>query len=672
MAISIRHTSIQLLTCQLTRTQLMSLNSNPSPLINPAPWPALRTRWLQLAAAAAIAFALLAALFASLHGQHATLPTITKVDAQELPRPELSQLNANAWKSIELPGKLCIDDCRFSFKAYRYALPDSSTEPQMIYLPGFDGAAAVYLNGRLVGQSGSLQDPVADTNYQPQAYRLPSSAFAVSGNQLIVIVSSVLPRGGRLAPFVLNSAARIQPAYLPARALTVSVLPFLIGALVILGCCAMLLYFAGGRDRVYLWFALLTALCSARLMLVTSPEWPADPLWRHCQYLIATSGVLVASTGFFSRLLGRPASLFDLSLMVLWLGASIAVVIAMNQDMNRPWLLANQVIGYSGVAVGAFVLSRFLVIGHVLPTRQQCMLLVLLMLGLGLLLHDVWFVLRRELLLFQLSNLATAPLIGAFCLALAHRYSSHVNAVMSANDNLRQAVTETRQALSQSYEKLRAADHERTLADERSRLLQDMHDGVAGKLSVLAQRLRSKTFGQEDASREIEESLIDLRLIIDSLDSADGNDLTFAIGSLRSRSEPWLAANGVTSTWSIQALQALPASQTDCLNVCRIIQEALTNVLRHAHASHVEISLSAGSSDLEISVADNGRGMGSVSETGRGLSIMRQRAEALGGSLSVASANAESNATGCVVQLTLPKFLDRIAGAAPRSNPQTP
>ncbi|MCR9276414.1 MAG: ATP-binding protein [Pseudomonadaceae bacterium] len=670
MAISIRHTSIQLLTCQLTRTQLMSLNSNPSPLINPAPWPTLRDRWLQLAMAALLAGGLLTALFAALHSQHASLTTIKKVDAQELASPDLAQLKANDWQRIELPGKLCIDDCRFSFKAYRYALPASSPPPQMIYLPGFDGAAAAYMNGHLIGQSGSLQNPVADTNYQPQAYRLPASVFNARGNELVVIVSSVLPRGGRLAPFVLGSSVDIQSAYLPARTLTVSVLPFLIGALAILGCCAVLLYFAGDRDRVYLWFALLTALCSARLMLVTSPEWPADPLWRHCQYLISTSGVLVASTGFFSRLLGRPASRFDLSLMLLWIAASIAVVIAMSQDMNRPWLIANQVIGYTGIAVGAFVLSRFVVVGHVLPPRQQCALLVLIILGLGLLLHDVWFVLNRQLLLFQLSNLATAPLIAAFCLALAHRYSSHVNAVMSANDNLRQAVNDTRAELSLSYERLRAADQERTLAEERSRLLQDMHDGVAGKLSVLAQRLRRNAPDDNNAGREIEESLIDLRLIIDSLDSSDSSDIRFAIGNLRSRSEPWLSANGVTSTWDLRAQNELPASQADCLNICRIIQEALTNVLKHSHASHVVISLSNDKSNIAISVSDDGEGINTTPKSGRGLSIMRQRAEALGGSLSIESSNGGRYGGGCTVRLVLPRAVGTVENAT--SDAQTP
>lgn len=614
---------------------------------------ALRDRWLVLAGSAVFALALLGLVFLLLHGSHQKLQAIDRVDAQELPKPDPSRLNPSAWQPIQLPAKLCIEDCRFSFKAYRHVVSLPDNDQPMIYLPGFDGAAAVYLNGRLIDQSGSLADPVADTNYQPQAYRLPPSAWRDGTNELLVVVSSVLPRGGRLAPFVVGSTGTIQPAYLPARILTVSVLPFLIGALAILGCCAMLLYFAGDRDRIYLWFTLLTLLCSARLMLVTSPEWPADPLWRHCQYLIATSGVLVASAGFFSRLLGRAASRWDLALILLWLCASVAVVIAMRQDMSSAWLFANQAIGYTGIGVSVFVLSRFVILGHVLSLRQQAALLMLLLLGIGLLLHDVWFVLNRQLLLFQLSNLATAPLIAAFCLALTHRYGSHVRGVLSANETLQQAVAETRQELAHSYERLRAIDQERTLADERNRLLQDMHDGVAGKLAVLTQRLQAPGYNPEQTGRDIEESLIDLRLIIDSLDSSDATDLSFALGNLRVRTEPWLKRNNIRSSWRVAAAEPLAASQSLCLNACRIVQEALNNVLRHSSASSVTIEMSTNELSVEILVADNGIGIKEVAlqAPGRGMSIMAKRAADIGAALTVRT---PAHGSGTEVRLTIP------------------
>jgi signal transduction histidine kinase len=81
------------------------------------------------------------------------------------------------------------------------------------------------------------------------------------------------------------------------------------------------------------------------------------------------------------------------------------------------------------------------------------------------------------------------------------------------------------------------------------------------------------------------------------------------------------------------------------------ILEALQNVAKYADASRVEIRLEATNGDLRFSVADDGRGFDpSTAEAGTGLMNMRDRVEALGGSLEVRSALAE----GTVVTGTIP------------------
>jgi two-component system sensor histidine kinase UhpB len=76
----------------------------------------------------------------------------------------------------------------------------------------------------------------------------------------------------------------------------------------------------------------------------------------------------------------------------------------------------------------------------------------------------------------------------------------------------------------------------------------------------------------------------------------------------------------------------------------RIMQEALTNVTKHAHASHVTISLTVQPGNLELVVADDGEGFDANaasrrgSAVGWGLITMRERAEAIGGILTIESA----------------------------------
>ena len=74
----------------------------------------------------------------------------------------------------------------------------------------------------------------------------------------------------------------------------------------------------------------------------------------------------------------------------------------------------------------------------------------------------------------------------------------------------------------------------------------------------------------------------------------------------------------------------------------RVVQEALTNVTRHARARSVAVSLARTRENeneaLEIRIRDDGRGMAAAAQRGFGLLGMRERVEALGGSLRLESA----------------------------------
>jgi two-component system sensor histidine kinase UhpB len=90
--------------------------------------------------------------------------------------------------------------------------------------------------------------------------------------------------------------------------------------------------------------------------------------------------------------------------------------------------------------------------------------------------------------------------------------------------------------------------------------------------------------------------------------------------------------------------------ETAALTIYRIIQEALTNVFRHARATHVEITVTpvpsrqAGNASVDtnavaVSVRDNGAGLSADHKQGFGLIGMRERVLALGGTMTVASTN---------------------------------
>ena len=86
---------------------------------------------------------------------------------------------------------------------------------------------------------------------------------------------------------------------------------------------------------------------------------------------------------------------------------------------------------------------------------------------------------------------------------------------------------------------------------------------------------------------------------------------------------------------------ALPEGLNDyaCVTVYRIVQEALTNVTRHAHAKHVRVQLTLDSLGLNLNIEDDGRGMADTQAVhpGFGLLGMQERVASVAGSLSISS-----------------------------------
>jgi signal transduction histidine kinase len=162
---------------------------------------------------------------------------------------------------------------------------------------------------------------------------------------------------------------------------------------------------------------------------------------------------------------------------------------------------------------------------------------------------------------------------------------------------------------------------------------------------------------REDVARHelvglIEESLYDLRSVVDSLDLT-GHDLLPLLANLRFRIEPRLKALGIELVWDI----ARPLPEVECLtpqtalNVLRIVQECINNVIQHSKAHVIRFEARAEGAALCIGISDDGCGfdLASVRSNARGLSGIRMRAEFLQGSVCV-----RSGASGTTVELRVP------------------
>ena len=191
----------------------------------------------------------------------------------------------------------------------------------------------------------------------------------------------------------------------------------------------------------------------------------------------------------------------------------------------------------------------------------------------------------------------------------------------------------------------RGAEAERRLGEERLRIAREVHDVVAHAMvainvqaGVAAHLLDHDTGQARDALLQIKrtsgDALTDLRATLGVLrdpgqaapvgPAAGLDDLDEVAGRLR--------AAAIEVIVDVDTVGVVPTPVHSASY--RIVQEALTNVLRHANARTVSVVVRADDDMLTIVVADDGTGSGQrTTGSGAGVRGMRERAEALGGML---------------------------------------
>jgi signal transduction histidine kinase len=177
--------------------------------------------------------------------------------------------------------------------------------------------------------------------------------------------------------------------------------------------------------------------------------------------------------------------------------------------------------------------------------------------------------------------------------------------------------------------------------DERRRLRRDLHDGLGPALAGIALTLQAaqNTGGPaadelvSGARVQIEDIVAEIRRIVHDLRPPILDDLGL-VAAIRTHADR-LAPMAIELDLSEPQV---PLSAAAELAVYRIATEALTNVVRHAHADTCHVTLRSDRGGTVLEVSDNGRGLNVSADPGVGLRSMRERAAELGGHVTLGEA----------------------------------
>ena len=190
----------------------------------------------------------------------------------------------------------------------------------------------------------------------------------------------------------------------------------------------------------------------------------------------------------------------------------------------------------------------------------------------------------------------------------------------------------------------RETELRRAAAEEQARIARELHDVVAHALSVIVVQAAAAADAFKSDPRLVQEpiqavegaartALADLRRVLGILQHEGGYAPQPGLGSLDELLEQVRATGLVVELDVRGTAQRVPAPID--LSAYRIIQEALTNTLKHAHAKHAQVRIRYGD-PLQIEIRDDGHGANG-NASGSGVVGMRERVALLGGTIETAS-----------------------------------
>jgi signal transduction histidine kinase len=557
---------------------------------------------------------------------------------------------AAGWELVPLPDYWRPDAPRGLAAWYRTTITVDREPGELwaVYLPRISQTASVWVNGRHVG-GGPDTDPLPRDWIRPHLFTVPRELVHPGANDVAVRIRTHIGAPGYVRTIEVGPERLLRPVYESALWWGVELTQIIAAASCVAGLVILLVsvrrpeldagWWAGIGLVVWSWGS---ADAFVRHVGVSTRLWEWSiaiaPMWAVACFAVA-----------FHRVVGLDRPRRDVAFMVVAAVVSATMLVLPPREAFSGNLAAGA-IAVAGAAYLVVVLVRAPRDAHADRLRFLLPAAVGVMLGL----HDIVAVTTG----WRLLGLLVSPYIPAVALVtsawvlLGRLVDAHREA-LALNRDLEHRVAEKHRELEANYARVARLERQHAVAEERERLMRDVHDGVGGQLVSALALVEQGDTGPEAIVESIRAALEDLRLVIDSLDPSE-DDLLSVLGSVRSRLEPRLARHGLRFAWQVTDLPAVEGFGPDmALQAMRIVQEAVTNVVKHAHAQTVTVRTGTtdgdGPTGVFIEVRDDGRGIQSDAPRGRGLVNMARRATRLGGTIDV-----RSDDSGTTVRLWLP------------------
>ncbi len=493
-----------------------------------------------------------------------------------------------------------------------------------------------------------MDDHPARNDYRPLYFAIPNGILKPEANQIAINLLSDPAGRGFISPLFLGPDETLGSDYKRSYFIRVTVVQFIAISLIVSIFYVGTLAIKTG-DSVYTFFAAtLSASClfDVAVLITESPLSGRVMDWIKMQ---GTGWLVVFIIFFLHRFfaLSRPRTE---RVLLFWAisGALLAILV----PIKWMYLLNSYYWDILTIVWGFYALIMSFMMTKTSYSKEHwaITLSVLVLLGAGI--RD-WILYAGSPEGFDGTMILYAISFSLiiFAWVLLQRFTSALHRADTLNRELELRIRKREAELATSYAEMSDAKRHQALTEERERIMRDMHDGIGGHLvSAIS---TAKSTSQYTLVDHLESALADLRLMIDSFEPVDG-DLGTVLGLVRMRLEKRLHSHNLRFIWRVEDIPEIPDfGPHKVLHVMRIVEEAVTNVLKHAEASIIIVAayteLKESSPGVAVDIIDDGKGISSALSGGNGLRNMHHRAEVIGGQLTIEPAN-----PGTKLQLWIP------------------
>jgi len=524
------------------------------------------------------------------------------------------------------------------------------TQPQALYLAIREEISEIRINGQVVQSADPVPRMAGLLTSEPALYVLSPRALRAGTNHLEIDKQAV-GLSIALSEFAVGPASTLAEAFRLRNFLLTDLALIGVGILVFtLLLCLVVNWPEDDRPRIRSLMLLLACCAASTAFLTFSPPVPMGLfafviVWTALN-LISAAAILVfvLHEVRHSRFMVRNVFRAWLALQGLFL---VAFGILSVVDVNlQYWLVQLVNAGYVAVCLSGtlavVLLAHALVRDRFAGVIERSVLVWCLC---ALVLDRVGSIvdLHSPIDAALPLTLTWSPIVGAFLglsmvFALAREAAMARRTVIDSNRVLAERLAVREGELAQSYADRAQMQKQAAVLEERARIVRDMHDGIGGKLAGL--RLQASRLSTPAMEMALDDSLTDLRLIVDSLDTAE-DGLGDALMAFERRIRPQVDAAGcrlISECRHDTTVDQLGPRRT--LQVLRLLQEAVTNALRHSGADTLTLATaSEPDGSIRVRLRDNGAGIDPSRDPGIGLTSMRHRAASIHATLTFEACN---------------------------------